>query len=271
MLEAFSDYQVDMSYMTEERSWLRNHKSGVHYDCSVGAFEGDRLVGLTFVGLDDWQGQKAAFDAGTGIIPAFRGQGIAKAMFEFVLPRLRERGVRKFLLEVLQPNTPAIRAYAKTGFAVTREFACYELLPDEFTLGEIDGDGYHVRTISKARVQDFKTRVDWQPSWENSFSGMDRIEDELVRLGAFKGEQCVGVLVFYPLLRWIMSLVVIGRFRRQGVASTLLRHLMADLPPGIDVVKISNIDRSDKAMLTFFEKAGARHHIDQYEMEYNFQ
>jgi hypothetical protein len=30
MVEAFSDYQLDMSYMTSERSWLRNLKSGVH-------------------------------------------------------------------------------------------------------------------------------------------------------------------------------------------------------------------------------------------------
>ena len=177
MVEAFSDYQVDMSYMTAERSWLRNLKSGVRYDCSVGAFEGDSLVGLTFVGLDDWLGEKAAFDAGTGIIPAYRGQGIAKAMFEFILPRLRERGVTKFLLEVLQPNEAAIRAYTKTGFAITREFACYDLLPDAFTPGAPGIEGFKVRTISKARVQPFRTPVESQPSWEISYSGMDRFED----------------------------------------------------------------------------------------------
>ena len=270
MVEAFADYQVDMSYMTAERSWLRNLKSGVHYDCSVGAFEGEKLVGLTFVGLDDWQGEKAAFDAGTGIIPAFRGQGIAKAMFEFILPRLRERGVSKFLLEVLQPNQAAIRAYTKTGFKITREFACYDLFPDSFVVENLASKTFDVRIIDKEKVQEFKSLVDWQPSWENSFSGMDRIEDELIRLGAFCGDQCVGVLVFYPLLGWIMSLVVRKDFRRQGVASSLVKALMADLPAGVDIVKIDNIDRSDKSMLAFFEKTGARLLIDQFEMEYNF-
>ena len=53
-VEAFSDYQLDMSYMTLERSWLRNLKSGVQYESSVGAFDGEKLVGLTFVGLDEW-------------------------------------------------------------------------------------------------------------------------------------------------------------------------------------------------------------------------
>lgn len=270
LVEAFADYHLDMSYMTCERSWLRNLKSGVHYDCSVGAYCGDKMVGLTFVGLDEWQGEKAAFDAGTGIIPGFRGKGIAKAMFEFILPRLRERGVSRFLLEVLQPNTAAIRAYTKSGFNITREFACYDLLPASFVANKPVCDVFEVRIIDRPTVQEFKTLVDWEPSWENSFSGMDRIQDELIRLGAFKGQQCVGILVFYPLLHWIMSLVVARDFRHQGVASSLLKALIADLPENIDKVKIPNIDLSDKTMLAFFEKAGAKHEIDQFEMEYRF-
>ena len=270
MVEAFADYAVDMSYMTAERSWLRNLKSGVHYDCSVGAFDGDKLVGLTFVGLDDWQGEKAAFDAGTGIIPAYRGQGIAKEMFEFILPRLRERGVMVFLLEVLQSNSAAIRAYTKTGFKVTREFACYEFLPDAFASNKLTNTSFEIRAISKDKVQEFKSLVDWHPSWENSFTGMDRVEDGLIRLGAFRGDQCVGILVFYPLLRWVMSLVVFKDFRRQGVASSLMQSLVAELPAQVDVVKIVNVDRSDKAMLSFCEKAGPQELIDQYEMKYRF-
>ena len=270
MVEAFADYQVDMSYMTSERSWLRNLKSGVRYDCSVGAFDGEKLVGVTFVGLDDWQGEKAAFDAGTGIVPGYRGQGIAKAMFEFILPELRERGITKFLLEVLQQNTAAIRAYTKTGFKITRDFACYDLLPGSYVAAKPATITFEVRTIDKAMVQDFKALVGWQPSWENSFAGMNRIEDKLIRLGAFNGDQCVGILVFYPLLRWIMSLVVVEDFRRRGVASALMAALMADLPDHTDLVKINNIDHSDKVMLAFFEKAGAKWVIGQYEMEYIF-
>jgi ribosomal protein S18 acetylase RimI-like enzyme len=270
MVEAFSDYQLDMSYMTSERSWLRNLKSGVHYDCSVAAYDGEKIVGVTFVGLDDWQGEKSAFDAGTGIIPGYRGQGIAKAMFEFTLPRLQERGVSIFLLEVLQPNKAAITVYTKTGFKPTRKFACYDLLQDSFSAANIAGGAFEVRVIDKPKVQEFEALVDWQPSWEHSFAGMDRIADDLVRLGAFSGDQCVGILVYYPLLQWIMCLVVMKDFRRQGVASSLLKALMEYLPEDVDTVKINNIDRSDKAMLAFFEKTGATLVIDQFEMEYRF-
>ncbi len=272
MVAAFADYQLDMSYMTAERSWLRNLKSGVRYDCSVGAFDDDRMVGFTFVGLDDWRGKPAAFDAGTGIVPGYRGQGIANGMFEFVIPGLRARGVTRFLLEVLQPNKAAIRAYEKAGFVITREFACYDLLPGSFVADTLARGDFEVRAVDKATVRAFSTQTDWQPSWENSFAGMDRIRDGLLRLGAFRGGRCVGVLVFYPLLQWIMCLVVDREFRRQGVASTLLATLMEDLhlPEGTDRVKINNIDHSDGAMRALLEKAGAGWVIDQFEMEYLF-
>ena len=67
-----------------------------------------------------------------------------------------------------------------------------------------------------------------------------------------------------------MSLVVLKDFRRKAVASCLLRALMANLPEGVDILKINNIDHSDKAMMAFLEKAGAKHVIDQFEMEYIF-
>lgn len=272
MVEAFADYYVDMSYMTRERSWLRNVKSGVRYDCSVGALDGGRMVGFTFVGLDNWLGEPAAFDAGTGIVKDYRGQGIAPGMFEFVLPGLKACGVSRFLLEVLQPNAAAIRAYQKTGFEITREFACYDLPPDAFAADALPGGDVEVREIDKLTVQSFNAKADWQPSWENSFTGMDRIPDEVVRLGAFAGGRCVGILVYYPLLQWIMCLLVDKNARRQGVASTLLKTLMANLqlPPGTDKVKINNIDHADVALRALLEKAGAQWAIDQYEMEYRF-
>jgi len=272
MVEAFADYQLDMSYMTRERSWQRNLKSGVQYDCSVGAFDGDRMVGFTFVGLDDWLGEKAAFDAGTGIIPAYRGQAIAKGMFEHILPGLKVHGVSRFLLEVLQPNKAAIRAYEKSGFEIAREFACYDLLPVAFTADKLTVGNFEVRVIDDATVQTFKPQTDWQPSWEHSFAGMGRIQGDLLRLGAFKAGRCVGALVYYPLLQWIMCLVVERDFRRQGVASALVKALMSDLqlPEGTHRVKINNIDRSDDATLGLIEKAGAVWVIDQYEMEYLF-
>ena len=52
--EAFSDYLVDMSSVTEEMLLLRNAKNNVDFDVSPGVFEGNRMVAFLlaiFVGL----------------------------------------------------------------------------------------------------------------------------------------------------------------------------------------------------------------------------
>ncbi|MGB5294525.1 MAG: GNAT family N-acetyltransferase, partial [Thermoanaerobaculia bacterium] len=98
--EAFSDYVMDMSTLTEERLRVRCFKNGVDWDASVGAFDGDRMVGFTLIGVEEGQGGLGAFDAATGIVSDYRGQGLARAMFEHALPDLKSRGVRSFVLEV---------------------------------------------------------------------------------------------------------------------------------------------------------------------------
>ncbi|MGB6337495.1 MAG: GNAT family N-acetyltransferase, partial [Thermoanaerobaculia bacterium] len=169
-LEAFADYAVDMSGVTEKLIECRCVKNNVDFDISVGAFDDERMVGFTLIGVDRWQDELAAFDAGTGIVPEFRGQGLARKMFDHAMPRLESRGVSLFLLEVLQVNKPAIRAYTKAGFEVTRELACFKLKVDKANLASKPPSGIEVKNIDRALVAGFSTEVEWQPSWENGFA-----------------------------------------------------------------------------------------------------
>lgn len=263
--EAFADYYLKSNTSCER--WLYNRcvKNGVAFDCSVGAFDGDRLVGITLVGLDVWQGVPAAFDAGTGIIPEFRGGGLARQMFALAVPRLKERGVRQFLLEVLQVNKPAIKAYRKSGFEITRELDCYELPLSEWK-PPLDAQIREIRPIDREQIATFRSHCDWHPSWENSFTSINRIPDKIVAFGAFDGSDCVGEIVYYPLLNWIVSLVVSKNHRREGIATALLSHFLAQLDPAIGTVRLTNVDHSDEVMATFFTSRGFRVFTTQYEM-----
>ena len=115
---AFSDYFIKMR--DSPSSWLmgRCKKNAVSWEHSVGVFDGGRMVGFTLLGLDAWRGGVAAFDAGTGLIPGYRGRGLGPAMLDWATPRLLSDGVQRLVLEVLQENEPAIRAYRKAGFDV---------------------------------------------------------------------------------------------------------------------------------------------------------
>lgn len=268
--EAFADYHLDMSYMSLESWRNRMTKNSVDFNVSVGGFSDDKMVGATLIGIDQWGNQKAAFDAGTGIIPAFRGQGIAGKMFNFSLPGLKKIGVSAFLLEVLQVNDAAVKAYKKTGFEVTREFDCFQLKLEEFRPPRLKSDGIVIRPVGKEYLEHFSSRVDWQPSWENGFAAMDRIPDDFL-YGAFDGETGIGVLGYYPGLNWITTLVVDKPYRRRGAGGQLIAHCLSQLPGDLKTVKLVNVLHTDNGMIQFLEGLGFKVYVTQFEMAFSLQ
>ncbi len=262
MTEAFADYLLDMSYMTEEVTRVRATKNGVDLGCSPGVFAGGRLVGLTLVGLGRWDGEPAAFDACTGIVKEHRGHGLAGRLFEAALPELRRRGVRRFVLEVLQENTPAVKAYEKTGFHITRSFGCYEQgEPSDRVLPSVD-----LRPVGPEALADFEPELTWTPSWENSLDAIRAIPQHVRLFGAFEAGRCQGIVAYLPALRWIMTLVVRKSHRGRGLGSALLRHALAQATPGGRPVRVNNVDMADAGMARFLTCNGFRVFTTQYEM-----
>lgn len=267
--EAFADYFVDTSGVTERLLYDRAVKNGVDFDLSVGVFEGDTMVGVTIVGVDRWKGKFSAYDIGTGVVPAHRGRGIAKKMFEFGVPKLKSRGVEKFVLEVIQENAAAIKAYTAAGFYVTREFDCYSLAIENAALGAERKIPIEIRPVAVDQLDVFEAHQDWRPSWENSFASIRRIPGGVELSGAFAEQRCIGVLVYYPALNWIMSLVVMKEYRRKGVASALLAKLVGARRGRVSYLKLNNVDHTDRAMSTLLDNAGFELTVKQFEMEYD--
>ncbi len=271
-VEAFSDYAVNLSKLTEPLLRARAVKNGVDFSLSVAAFDDDdAMVGFTLVGVDTWQEELAAYDIATGIVARARGQSLAHEMFEFMRPRLRSRGVKRFVLEVLQQNAPAIRAYQKAGFAITRELRCFELdlhqhrralvLPRDVE-DEID-IGPAVRDVLAA----FEDALDVAPSWEHSFSSLRRVPDGLDVYVAYARDRPAGLLAYYPGSQRIFTLVVKPAYRRRGVARQLVRHLLSELPPEIPSIRAIDVDASDTATIALLSDLGFGPLPAQYEME----
>jgi len=264
--EAFSDYALDASHVTEEMIRIRCVKNAVDFDVSVGAYDGERMVGFTLVAVDPWEGQLAAYDAGTGIIPGYRGKGLARSMFEAALPPLSARGVRLFLLEVLQGNSAAIQAYTRAGFGITRALISHSLdTRDPFVPGAAPS-GLTILPIERAVVRTLEDQADWTPSWEVGFAAVERVPDDLVAFGAYHEEACVGAIAYTPTFRWIMTLLVHRAHRRRGIGRALVAHLLRRLPESHAKITLLNVDAGDSGTLAFAERLGFRHWVDQYEM-----
>jgi ribosomal protein S18 acetylase RimI-like enzyme len=262
-LEAFGDYAIDISGYRQEIFVNRAIKNGVDFESSVGLYDGDRMVGYTLIGIDTWKGAQSAYDIGTGIAKPHRGKGLARGMFEHALPRLRDLGVKTFVLEVLQQNKPAIKAYEKTGFEITRGFDCYELSWEKLR-------GTETATIvplERADLDLFETALDWRPSWENSFASIKRIPDDVSLYGAVIDGAPRGLIVYYPALNWIMSIVVEKEQRRRGVGSSLVRFLKGAVGGVEPRARLVNVQHDDSGMIRFLERIGFEQFVSQYEME----
>jgi len=265
-MAAFADYVQDASHVTEYNFVNRAIKNGVDLDFSIGAFVNGEMVGFTLVGLDHFDGKKAAFDAGTGIIKTYRGRGIAREMFDYAIPEMRKVGVERFILEVLKDNTPAIKAYRKAGFTVTRELDSYALSLEKITGQKQRKECIEIHEINKEDLHLYEGCLDWQPSWENSISSIERIPNEVLLFGASCDGKRVGVLVYYPMLNWILCLAVRQEFRRQYVASQMLNYLKSALHGQVKTSRLINVLHTDEGMKQFLEKVGFEYAFGQYEM-----
>lgn len=265
-VEAFSDYALDMRYMNEEVFCNRAIKNGVDFESSVGVFDGSTMVGYTLVGIDHWKGRLSAYDIGTGIIKPYRGKGIAREMFRFAVPKLKDKGVKSFFLEVLQENKPAVRAYRKTGFEITRGFDCFELNLDQARFDEEATVPIEIREIGKDRLPQFAPFLDWEPSWENSLASMERIPDTVMLFEAVHGDDTAGAIVYYPVLNWIMCVAVNPSLRRHGIGTALVKHLIAHVEGERASIRLVNVDDSDEGMINFLRKIGFELFTTQFEM-----
>jgi len=265
-LEAFKDYAVNVNYMDVKKLENRAIKNGFDPLLSAGAFDNDRLVGFTLVGVDRQYARPSAFDIMTGIIGEYRGRGLAGKMFEQIKKALKKTEIDQFYLEVLKENDAAVKAYMKEGFSVAREFNCYALKKNDFVPLLKLHIPLSFKEIDRSLVVGFETFADWQPSWENSFSSIQRVPDDLILIAATFSIKKVGLLVYYPALNWIMNLLVDPVYRNMGVGSSLVEKLLNKLNGQTQEIRYLNIPENDYALNNFLQNSGFTLFTKQYEM-----
>jgi ribosomal protein S18 acetylase RimI-like enzyme len=268
-LEAFSDYLVNISYMTPVVMKHRFIKNGFQPNLSVGIFDDNHLKGFTVVGTGEFNGSLSAFDIMTGMVKEFRGKGLANKMFDVIKIKMKEQAINNFYLEVIQKNYAAIKAYEKTGFKKTRELNCYTLDSLQLKPAKQIQTVVYIEQADKSIIDLLKDFLDVEPSWENHFESIKRIPDKVDFFTARTNGKNIGILVYYPTLKWIMCLAVHKSHRNKGIATALLEYLAQYLLPETKDIKILNVPAKDITLNTFFLKSGCELFTRQFEMKYS--
>lgn len=256
-LAAFSDYEVDMQ-MSRDQFRQRSMRDGVRMEISAGAFDGDRMIGFCINSPGAWQGKQTAYDAGTAVVPGYRGRGIAKELFAFLVPQLKEAGVVQYLLEVLTSNVPAVKLYRKLGFVDTRRLAVFRPEPQK---GTKDTTGVVVKPVTLPDWRLYQSFWDGYPSWQNSIDAVERVAGERAIIEAYVNNECIGYGAVFAPAASLMQLAVAREHRRTRIGSAILAALESS-----ERLKINNIDENLTASLAFYKANGYKQVLNQYEM-----
>ena len=245
--------------MSEQEFAQRFNRDGVQLEISAGAFDDERMIGFYMNALGDWQGKLTAYDAGTGVVPDYRGRSIGKDLFAFLVSKLKDHGVSQYLLEVLTSNERAVALYRRLGFVEVRRFAVFRLQQALQPLDDLPN--VDLRHVVEPDWKLFQTFWDGYPSWQNSIAAVDRIPNERMILGAYMDGNCVGYGVAFTPAANLMQLAVAPQHRRKGIGSRILKALSAG-----EMLNVNNIDEELKGTLAFFESNGFQVVLEQYEM-----
>ena len=125
LVEAFEGYFVQMP--SEVEYWEKRYeRARVNYELCYGVFDKGQLVAFIINGVGRLNGHLTAFNTGTGVIPAYRGQQLVDQMYAYAIPFLKKEGITKCSLEVIQENARAISVYKRIGFTTQRSLQSYK-------------------------------------------------------------------------------------------------------------------------------------------------
>jgi ribosomal protein S18 acetylase RimI-like enzyme len=255
--ESFSGYFVPLQ-VTREPLINKIKSEKVDLDYSTGAFKDGKLSAFILHGYDIISNKKIIYNAGTGVVPGQRNQGLAKRMYDFIMPSLMVENINALVLEVITANIPAIKSYGKVGFKEKRKLLSYR--------GEVNtvtNEAVAIKELFSCDWEKLKTFWDFPPAWQNSINVLERGKDNLISYGAFIDEQLAGYIVYNPAIRRVQQFAVDRKYRRKKIASTLFFHIRQ---PGSSITVI-NVDESSLATNAFLKEIGLLNFIEQIEMQ----
>ena len=262
-VRAFAGYDAP----TPDESALQTMlaRRGFNPALSFGAFDGGELVSFTFNGTGFYCKTATVYDTGTGTIPEYRKQGLAKRIFSESKPVLVSAGMKQYLLEVLRQNVKAVELYQSLGFEMVREFDYYYAPAKDINKKQVTTDsGIEFQEISEPDIDLFSSFQDFRPSWQNSFEAVNRrLNDFTIITATYKG-MITGYGILEPMSGDITQIAVKHSFRRNGIGTALLNRML-DLNR-FGSVKMINVEKNCHSLSSLADSFGWKPAGSQFEM-----
>lgn len=258
----FNDYDINVEITEDEL--IKLFKSyGYNEELSLGVFIKNKLIGFSFNGINSEN--NSAYNAGIAILPGFREQGLGKTLLNASKDVLRNHGLNQYILECMQENDLANYFYSNNGFNLKRKLSCRAISVKkilnlkEKALNNIilENDDYKILTKINEHSES-------QQSWQYSDFAILNIKEYYRFIKACDSNRnLIGIIVFDPTLGAIAKLIVHKRYRRQGIATKLLKEAAKEIKA--KEITFINTDKNNSSLEAFLKKSGFKLFTTQYE------
>lgn len=194
--DGFEGYFVPIN-MTVDAFLARTMNEGISLGRSLVAMDDDKPVGFVLNGFRDWDGQKLAWNGGTGVIASHRGMGVGQALIQKTLEVYREEGVTIATLEAIAQNEAAIKLYTSNGYrTIDRLLMLQRVGPfEQYVFGIAETTAYTIEEKLPRDVQSltfYRGDATWQTMWQSAVNGgqsalaMDPATGEVIGYALYK-------------------------------------------------------------------------------------
>jgi GNAT superfamily N-acetyltransferase len=185
----FEGYFFDAT-MDVDRFAARLGNENISADLSIVAFDENIPVGLLLSGHKSVNGNKIAWNGGTGVASDYRRKGIGKLLLDRALELYEEAGVHLSTLEAISENERAIALYKLKGYKVAESVIhlTAKTMPEFESVSEYQAI---YNTSSEAQfIPIYQSDTPWQSQWwcmkEGQTVQLLNIDGETVAYGMFK-------------------------------------------------------------------------------------
>ena len=257
---SFSDYSIPFQ-LNMEQFEKKIRSEGVNKAISIGSFRDKKLIGFVLHGDRTANGERMAYNAGTGVIPDERGHKLTKRMYNFIVPQLRNQKIKEVVLEVISSNVPAIKSYNEIGFKRTRMLTCFS---GELMIREYNRD-VEILEQKDVNINDLSQICEVLPTWQNSNETILKLDTDALYLLAYKDKQFCGYMMVNKNDNRILQIAVKKKMRNKKIGSTLLKYFSDTISRKASII---NVDSRFKSASVFFEKNNLKQSLVQFEMKF---
>jgi len=200
-------------------------------------------------------GRIVIYNALTGVVPAYRNNNLTEKLYKFALEIIKPIEPHHLVLEVIEGNYPAIKAYGRVGYDTSRCLKAFK-----GPVPETDGR-FDIIELTQPDWDYLQTFWDCRPSWQNDTPTLLKPNTGQT-FGVMYNHNIVGYICYNPHLKRIVQMAVKHGFRGRGIGRALIAHLWQFEKE----LSIINIDTKADGVISFFESIGWANFLNLYEM-----